>query len=378
MTFIGTADEAHAQAARSAGLEDFGDQSYREGLETLLRAITTECTLDQRGQEKVWADIVQILVARLHSVHHMTDDDRADTISAPIVITGVPRTGTTALHKLMAVDPQFQGLNRWVTNYPMPRPPRQTWDDDPRFLATAAAIKARYDAAPDYRKMHLEAADEVDECMQVLRQGFVSIRFGTRVRVPSYDQWIKDQSDLPTYEWFGRVTAMIGRHDRRRWLLKNPSHILALPALLAVFPDAVFIQTHRTLQSAIPSFCSIVEQLRVEQGSPVTDTAEIGRRELGIWGPGALEAFRYRAQVPNLFVDVNHAEFNRAPLDTIASIYNLLDLELRDEVGERMRQRVAADPERQHGTHRYDMATFGLTLETVRSAFGEYATHFDI
>lgn len=375
--FSTASDQLHDAAAIESELDDFGDDGYRQPLQTLLDSIESDSPMTPEGRIRVYRDLVNCLVGRLFSVKNCAQAPGVP-IKAPIVIVGVPRTGTTALHKLLSVDPQFQGLDRWLADFPMPRPPRESWPANPFFRKSAERLAGLYAVAPDMMKMHREVPDEVDECLQVLRQSFTSIRFGTRQRLPSYDEWLAAADVRPSYRRYAKVLAMIGTGDGRRWLLKNPSHLLHLPALLEVFPDAMFIQTHRDLDAAIPSFVSMITRVRrMHEGNSV-DPREVADRELQFWGRGACAALRHRAPFEHCFIDVRQADFNGAPLETVTGIYNALGLVLTPTVEAAMRARLAVDPERGHGTHRYDPETYGLGSLRIRDAFHEYAEHFGV
>src|SRR5262245_6190983 len=177
-------EDLEAQLHRTAveatgGLEDFGDTSYLTGLRLLLRAFDTDPQLTEMGRQFAYGTVLGTLTARLHAQHGWSKHPETlrQRIERPLVITGIPRTGTTALHKLLSMDPQFQGLERWLTETPMIRPPRERWETLPAFRATVSNLEAFFAAMPDMRKAHDMVADEPDECLEVLRQSFVSNRF---------------------------------------------------------------------------------------------------------------------------------------------------------------------------------------------------------
>ena len=158
------------------GWSDFGPGDYLRGLEVLLHAADYDPRWHEAGRPLAWAGIVSVLSARGHAVRAMAQNPGFDAapIKAPIIITGIPRTGTTALHKLLAVDPQFQGLQTWLTSAPQPRPPRETWEANPQYQRAVAEMARRHQDKPAALAAHAMAAEEVDECCLVLRQGFIS------------------------------------------------------------------------------------------------------------------------------------------------------------------------------------------------------------
>src|ERR1700730_9470917 len=160
--FVDLEDELHARAAEMAQYSDFGPPVYRTGLRLLLRAFDQDATFTEVGFNFAYGTVLGTLVARLYAQRGFADSPpaHAPLIRAPLVITGIPRTGTTALHKLLSMDPQFQGLEHWLTNFPIPRPPRDTWDANPLYQSMVAYLEAFYSAAPHFRAIHNMVADE--------------------------------------------------------------------------------------------------------------------------------------------------------------------------------------------------------------------------
>jgi len=377
--FRGAFAQLHAAAIEEAdGLDDFGPSDYAQPLEVLLDAIESDSPLTEQGRWLAWNDLVEGLTARLFATKGLAETPERGTVKAPIFIIGHPRTGTTALHKLLSVDPQFQGLDRWLTDFPMPRPDRGTWDANPLFKRVLARLARRYNTVEDMKRIHLEAAEEVDECLQILRMSFASIRFGSILTIPSYDRWLNSVDQRQIHKWYGDVVAMIGAGDSRRWLLKNPSHILHLPELVEAFPDAIFIQTHRKLTAAVPSFSSMLYIYRQGHEGDAADPKVVANRELALWGNGCQKGLIARRSLSNRCIDIWHAEFNAHPIETVKDIYRRLNLELADEVEQAMKKRLVDDPERRLGAHRYDLETYGLTETRIRDAFGNYAVEFGV
>ena len=176
-------------------------------------------------------------------------------------VTGLPRTGTTALHRLLTADPAHQGLELWLTEMPQPRPPRDTWADNPVFQHIQAAYEQHHVEHPEFMGVHYMAADQVEECWQLLRQSMRSVSYECLAHLPAYSAWLGGQDWTGAYRRHRRNLQLIGLPDPgRRWVLKNPSHLFALDAMLRVYPDALIIQTHRAPRAAIASMCSLAAQ----------------------------------------------------------------------------------------------------------------------
>jgi len=375
--FATALDELHELVAREAGSADFGPRDYLAGLRVLLQSMDFDPIFSHRGRRIAWGEVIAALTGRARAARAMAENrgfDRLD-LEKPVVITGIPRTGTTALHKLMAVDPQFQGLQGWLSGAPMPRPPRETWESHPLFQQAVERLNRRFAAVPTQRAAHDMAAEEVDECCFVLRQSFVSNLWTVVWPAASYDAWWQTQSELPAYRYLRQVLKLIGCNEpRKQWLLKNPGHIANLDLLFEVFPDARVIQTHRDPAKAVPSLCAVLMKNHplMEDGRAQLRARLMGSRETDKWAKAVRDAEAVRGAHRDQVIDVAHGEFHRAPMAVIRRIYAFLGLALSPEIETAMLERVAAAPEMRHGTHRYEAADFGLAEEEIRERFGAY------
>jgi hypothetical protein len=368
-------DELHRAAVEATGLEDFGDPAYRTGLRVLLRAFDTDPQLTEIGRQFAYGTVLGTLTARLHTQHGWSQHREIlqHRLEKPLVITGIPRTGTTALHKLLSMDPQFQGLERWLTETPMIRPPRERWESLPAYRATVANLEAFFAAMPEMRKAHDMVADEPDECLEVLRQSFVSNRFSSSAYLPSYDEWFFAQSEANSYRRYADVLRLVGAAEpNKRWLLKNPGHIAQIEALFDVLPDACVIQTHRDPVKAIPSLCSTLYMARRMFEGEATRAETIGARECRYWHQALTRTAGARRSREKQFFDVDHRDFVADPMGTVRSIYDYFGLELSAIAQERMRVWIAARPTSKHGEHRYRLEDFGITAPQVRDTFADY------
>jgi hypothetical protein len=368
-------DQLQRAAVEMTRLEDFGDPAYLSGLRVLLRAFDTDPQLTEIGRQFAYGTVLGTLTARLHAQHGWSQhrETLRNRLERPLVITGIPRTGTTALHKLLSMDPQFQGLERWLTETPMIRPARESWDALPAYRATVANLEAFFAAMPEMRKAHDMVADEPDECLEVLRQSFVSNRFSSSAYLPSYDQWFFGQSESDSYGRYVDVLRLIGAAEpNKRWLLKNPGHIAQIDALFEVLPDACIIQTHRDPVQAIPSLCSTLYMARRMFEGEATRATIIGPRECGYWHQALSRTDAARRSREKQFFDVDHRDFVADPMGTVKNIYGYFGLRLPDIAQERMQMWIAARPTSKHGEHRYRLEDFGITAPQVRDEFAGY------
>jgi hypothetical protein len=255
----------------------------------------------------------------------------------------------------------------------MPRPPRDAWLANPWFQACAKGLEDFFALAPEMRAAHDMRADDVDECLEVLKQNFCSNHFGSSIRVPHYDDWWLKQSEAASYERYYKIMQLIGADaPDETWLLKNPGHVTTLDLLLSTFPDACVVQTHRDPVKALPSLCSVLHQARgIVEGSEVNAT-EIGARELDYWSRALDAADQNRARAPGQFLDIHQSDIHQRPLEVVQRIYDRFRLTLSEPVEAAMRKRIARNPEGSHGEHRYTLHTFGLTESVVRERFSGY------
>ena len=374
-TDVGTVEDLKASAVKTVGLDDFGsdDDNYVEALSVLLESYRRDAGFTELGSKMSRFFLRNALVARLLSEaswkQHPGYADVA--VTAPIFVTGLPRTGTTALHRLLCGDPRHQGLELWLAEFPQPRPPRETWPQNPVFAQLDARFKKAHEENPDYTGLHYMTADEVEECWQLLRQSVHSVSYETLAHVPTYARWLAAQDWTKPYQRHRRNLQLIGLNEpEKRWVLKNPSHLFALDALFATYPDALVIQCHRPAETIMASMCSLAQHT-TDGWSQRFVGETIGADALETWSRG-LERFNaVRAtQNPAQFCDVDYVELFRDPIGTVATIYQHFGIELTDDARAAIE---ATDEESKQGPrapkHEYSLADYGLTTDQVKERF---------
>jgi hypothetical protein len=382
-TFRHALDQVHEVVTKEIGSDDFGPRDYLPGLKVLLQSMDYDPHFSATGRRLAWGMIVGVLRGRAQAVLSMKQNPGFDAhpITSPVVITGVPRTGTTALHRLMAVDRRFQGLQTWLLDSPMPRPPIETWKSYPQFQATVAALEAQYAAAPEKRAAHYRAAEEVHECCMVLRQSFVSNLWNCGWSAATYDAWWQCQSEEAAYRHYYRCVQLIGSNEpEKRWLLKNPGHIDNLDLLFAIYPDAKVIQTHRDPAKAVPSLVSLLMQLNslMEEDRREQRAQTMLTREVAKWSSAVRKAEQVRKQHPGKVLDVIHADFHRDPMAVLERIYAFIGMNITAEVRAGFVRRIEEKPELAHGVHRYNIADYAMTEEEVRESFRDYIRRYNL
>jgi len=372
---IGSAADLHAAATAITGLADFGTDDYGDGLAVLLESYASEARLTPKGTRVARALLRGALTARLFSeaawARHPEHAEVA--IERPIFVTGLPRSGTTALHRLLTADPGHQGLQLWLAEVPQPRPPRDTWAADPAFRYVQAGCERHHVSHPEFMAVHYMAAGQVEECWQLLRQSMRSVSYECLAHLPGYSSWLRGQDWTTAYRRHRRNLQLIGLPDAgRRWVLKNPSHLFALDALLAVYPDAMVIQTHRAPRTAVASVCSLAAQASAEWSTTFRGKV-IGRDQLETWAYGLDRFTEARAgHDPAQFYDIEYDDFVANPLGTVAAVYQHFGLALSGRAADAMRELCGQSPGTAGRGHRYVLSDFGLTAEQVDERFAGY------
>ena len=361
---VGTVDDLHESAMRVTGLDDFGDDDYRDALEVLLQSYADDAELTELGSKMFRFFLKGALVARLisESSWKANPSYAQGRVERPIFVTGLPRTGTTALHRLLTADPAHQGLEMWLCDFPQPRPPREQWADNPVYQQINAGFAQHHVENPEFMGLHYMDAGEVEECWQLLRQNVMSISYESLAYLPTYSWWLACQDWTPTYARHKRNLQLIGANDPgKRWVLKNPSHLFALDALMATYPDALVIQTHRAPETIIASMCSLAEHATPDWSTTFVGD-RIGESQLELWSRGLRDFAAARERYdPNQFVDVDFADLRKDPFGVVEKVYAALGSEVSDAARAEM---TRLDEESRTGArkpqHTYQLADYGL------------------
>ena len=374
-TNVGTVDELHASATKACGLDDFGvdDDNYREALAVLLESFARDADLTEFGSKMNRFFVRNALVARLVSEAAFKQyPQHADVaIERPIFVTGLPRTGTTVIHRLLTADPRHQGLELWLAEFPQPRPPRETWSQNPVFAEMDARFKKAHAEDPDYTGLHFMTPDEVEECWQLLRQSLHSVSYETLAHLPTYSQWLAKQDWTKPYQRHRRNLQLIGLNEaQKRWVLKNPSHLFALDALFAAYPDALVVQCHRPAETIMASMCSLAHHT-TEGWSNSFAGAQIGEDALETWSRGLKRFNDVRAEHdPAQFCDVDYFDFVKDPVASVEGIYRHFGIDFTDEARAAIEQSHAESQEGPRAPkHTYSLADYGLTDDQVKERF---------
>jgi hypothetical protein len=372
------------QAVDQTGLEDFGAPGWREGFDRLVAALDGEARLNAIGREVVPGELTGYLRDRLGIVAATDARPQVSTVDVvpPIVIVGQGRTGTTVLHDLLALDPATRVPMTWEVDRPLPAPETATYDTDPRIEEVDETLAMVDLVLPGFRAMHPMGARLPQECVRITGSDFRSMIFPTQYHVPSYGHWLLHEADMaPAYAWHRVFLQHLqSRHPTTQWVLKSPGHIWCLGALLAEYPGALLVQTHRDPLRIIASISSLVAHLRTlaSDDPTITEAAEEFATYIVDGLNWSLEARESGVVAPEQVVDLQFAEFMQDPFGTIRTIYDRLDLELTPATESRMRDFLAANPKGAHGVHRYTWDATGLDEGEWRDRTRRYQDHFAV
>ncbi|MEO8603044.1 MAG: sulfotransferase [bacterium] len=370
-----------ARARRSTGLSDFGDDWFRTPLRKLLDSFEREAALTVLGRVIARSDVTRLLENRLRmtDVRNRHPEIAAETIRRPLFVVGLPRTGTSILHELLAQDPENRVPMSWEAMFPYPPPERATYASDPRIAAVDKHLSGVDRLLPGFKAMHPMGAELPQECVALTAHDFASMLFSTTHYVPSYQAWI-DAADLrPVYAGHRRQLQYFQwRCPAERWALKSPGHLWALDALLAEYPDACIVQTHRDPLQVIASLANLVATLRGMSTDRI-DRHVIGREWTERLADGLTRATAVRDHLPPGTTppfDMQFTEFLRDEVGMVRRIYTHFGSTLSDVAAERMRRFLAANPRDKHGAHRYTLADAGLDPGTERERYAAYIERF--
>lgn len=374
------------EAAALAGTGEFGEEpDWREGLDRLLEALRGEARLSPLGVEVAARDVVRHLANRaaILAWRRSHPEVGREEIRAPIVIAGQPRTGTTILYDLLALDPGFRAPLTWEVDRPVPPPETASFDSDPRIAEVEAELRAVDRIVPGFTDFHPMGARLAQECVRITGSSFRSMIFPTQYRVPGYAEWLLRKAELgPAYRWHRVFLQHLqSRHRGDRWLLKSPGHLWHLEELAHAYPDVVLIRTHRDPLRVIASVAALVAHLRrmASEQTRVADAAIEFSEWILLGLDRAVEADERGLVPPDRVIDVHFTRFTADPLGTVAEIYRRLGRELEPGTLARMRGFLDAHPGDGGGAgRRYRFSDTGLDPDDLRERTARYERRFAV
>jgi Sulfotransferase family len=375
-----SAEELIASARRRTGLSEFGETRFMGPLQNFLRACFEEADLSLVGRIATRWDAVRFLsnLLRLREEERLAPEILDTPVARPIFISGLPRSGTTFLHSLLAEDPTNLVPRVWQLIHPYPSARR---GPDLRPLRVARQLQLFGLLAPDFRRMHPINAGSPQECSEITAHVFASLRFDTTYHIQSYRCWLDETGHLDAYRFHKRFLQHLQHQagGEGRWVLKCPDHVFALAAIRAVYPDARLVFVHRDPLAVLLSVARLTETLR-QPFTRSVDKAEIGRQDSDRWL--AATELMISATQQQCFAEpilhVHYLDLVKDPVATVAGLYRHFGEDLTPDAAARIGRLVEAKPNGGYRAHGSRLEEYGLDAALERERYARYMAHFGI
>jgi hypothetical protein len=371
-------DDLLALARTETGLEDFGEDTFREGLEQLVGSLRGEACLNAAGEFTLRALIIKLLANRLQieDWYRRHPEIDAERIERPLFGLGLPRTGSTALSSLLAEDPAARSLRVWESGEPCP-PPATVAGPDPRIARAQEQARLRDEMAPRMAALVPSTPTGPMECQDLMALDFKSQYFQAFAHVPSYAAWLVDADLTPTYQYERRALKLLQwGAPTRPWRLKCPTHLLFLDHLDRAFPDARFVMTHRDPAEVMVSVADVYAEVG-RMFSDDIDLHYLGALNIEQWSMAMRRALVFRdAGHEHQFFDMDHRAVQRDPVGEVRRLYAWLGEPVTPEFETGMRRWWRENAESREQNVHPDPAEFGIDLEQVRPLFADYIARF--
>ncbi len=351
-----------------------GDTSeFREGLEVVCAALEQLPELPTAGRFAARRQILRALQQRLKRRTWLEQHPErfARRLTPPVIVLGLPRTGTTFLHRLLAAPDDTRALPLWevATPFPPMQGPDARKANGERFISMVKKALSDFDAK------HATGADEPEECMHLQDEAFLSWSWFSNYPIPTYTRWLQTADPTHGYRvWHDVLRFVQGQDASKRLTLKSPSHLSRIEAILDRVPDARIVWTHRDPATVVPSFASLIASTRRIAATPATADPHALGWELSEFLSGQLkQGLAARDRVPTgQLIDISFYELRRDPLATVARIHHHFGLPWTPAVSRAVQAEIRARPEQRHGVHRYGLAEFGLSQTLIDEKFANY------
>ncbi len=378
-------EEAIREACRKTGLNEFGTDLFRTPLRLICDSTRTGRPKRLLARLHVKGNVISCLAAVLRIQDEVTRHPEIldEEIRKPIFILGAPRTGTTLLHRLLARDPAHRAPRLWEMAEPVPPPEESTYESDRRMKMHEMLFGIFYYCVPEVKAMHdIGDMHEPEDCMHITRNILAEPTYS--VIIAGYDGWYTDHLDSKAVYEFHKLELKVlqWKFKRTRWVLKAPMHLRHISSLLAVYPDACIIQTHRNPREFLPSWGSLFySYMRFYYTNPDEILDDIGGHVLDTLGRMVDEGLEQRKQAGNgvggaSFYDLSYKDFIGNPLGAVKDIYGAFGFDFSDAAARRMKEYLDATPQNKYGKHTYSLKQFGLDPVTVDRRFGNYCEYF--
>jgi hypothetical protein len=377
------ADYLLRTAQKNTGLDDFGEDDFRQPMALLLDSLEKEAELSLLGRMVAKADLLRTLENRLGIVallkQHPEITERP--IERPIFVVGPPRSGTTIFHDLLAMDPDNRIPLSWESSYPLPPPETASYHSDPRIARVQADLDRVDQLLPDFKKMHPMGAERAQECVSITSHDFASMIYQVQFYVPSYDRWVMECDMKSALKWHRRFLQVLQwKAPGKRWALKSPQHMWHLEHIHREYPDALFVQTHRDPVKTVISMSNLAATLQ-SLGSDKADLPRIAAyyAEALAVGYNNTVAYRKSGKLPEeQVVDLYFRDFMADQVGTVRRAYQHFNMDLPAQAAGAMQSFLDDNPADKFGKHLYELTDTGMDEDYLRGLFTNYESYFDI
>ena len=370
-----------ASAAKAAGSDDFGTDSFREPLSVFLEACEREADLTTFGRILISKMLSAALVNRIE-LHRWSSDHpevAEERIERPWIIVGLPRTGTSVLSMLLGLVPMARPLRQWEAAHLIPPPTLEEADEDPRIALTAKELDGLMKLNPPLRAMHPFGANLAQECVSLFMYDIRTLALETQAHVPAYARWLETADMAPAYAQHRlALQALQSRQPTERWILKTPNHLWQLETLLATYPDARVIWTHRDPGPVVTSLASLANagQRPLTSRLDPRPTAEEWKRKCR-FALGSATAFD-QAHGDGWCQHLHYDDLMADPVDAVRRLYRAVGDEVSPLHARRMVALLEQRPQDAFGHHRYDPADFDWTYPGLAEEFAGYIRRYSV
>lgn len=382
---IATPDDVFKLAAQRTSLTEIDSDSWRDGLAIMLEDLNTSSAFTPFGRERILGDATDALGRRMqvHDYIQQHPEVLDAPVERPLVVLGMPRTGTTVISYLLDQDPARRSLLHWQCVDPIPPASTETLRTDPRCLALLEEQRKILEMVRQAKVPlpHWEDADGPTEDMFIHNQDFKGLSWDSFLSSPRYSEWLFDETDMTsTYEYQKRYLQVLQSTAPGSWSLKMPSHSVHIEALLKVFPDARLVWAHRDPYKATGSLANLWKLPKGMTHQPeAVDSEAMGRNAMWQMGYHVDRPLRARDRIGDeRFFHMYYHEMMRDPMDVMRRLYAWADEPLPAETEARMRNWLAEHPQDVFGLNSYSLDQYGLTVEQLKPVFAEYLDTFDI
>jgi len=381
--FAVDAARIRAEAARLAGIADSEAGIFDANLDALVQSVNAENDSSEAGARQIEAELIDSLRHRLLSLKWVTErpEITAEPIEQPVFLTGLPRSGTTYFQYLFGNDPDLRLVRTWEGMAPCPPPGLDPLSITARYDTAKAHCDLMRAQIQGFDAIHLRDPDGPEECHMFLAQTFAAIGYQNTLNVPSYVDFLLSKLDLTASYRVHRRQLQILQHGApaRRWVLKYPNHIIAMPEIVTVYPDARFVITHRDPVQTLASICRLTESFRAPRMQRV-NREEIGAQMLDFIARhlDRLMAFARSREGAKRIVNVDYYRLVAAPVEELARAYESLGLVMSQTARQRIADWRAGNPPGKRGAFTYALEEFGLDADAVAERFKPYREHFGV